>query len=79
MIPGFTVSDNISEQENIIVTKYVLTPNGVLVTIPESSNSLIAANVGEYEFRIIAMDEAGNITMIRKTVTVTEAEGGKTE
>lgn len=79
VIPGFTVSDNISEAENIIVTKYVLTPNGVLVTIPEASNSLIAANVGEYEFRIIAMDEAGNITMIRKTVTVTEAEGGKTE
>lgn len=71
IIPDFTVSDNITAAENIVVTKYVLTPNGVLVTLSGASNSIRTATAGEYEFRIIAMDEAGNITMVRKAITVT--------
>ena len=71
VIPDFTVSDNLTEADQIIVTKYALTPSGVLVTIPEGSNSIKATQPGDYEFRLIAMDENGNVNMIRKTVTVT--------
>lgn len=71
VIPDFTVSDNLTEADKIIVTKYALTPSGLLVTIPEDSNSIKATQPGDYEFRLIAMDENGNVNMIRKTVTVT--------
>lgn len=70
IIPSFTVSDNVTAAEKIRVTKYVLTPSGLLVTIPEDSNSVKAEKAGKYEFRIIATDEAGNVAMTRITVTV---------
>lgn len=73
VIPDFTVSDNITAAEDVIVTKYVLTPNGVLVTLSGNSNSIRTAYEGVYEFRILAVDEAGNVTMIRQAVTVTAA------
>ena len=73
VIPDFTVSDNITAAEEITVTKYVLTPNGVLVTLSGNSNSIRTAYEGVYEFRILAVDEAGNVTMIRQAVTVTAA------
>lgn len=73
VMPDFTVSDNITAAENIVVTKYVLTPKGVLVTLSGNSNSIRTAYEGVYEFRIIAFDAAGNVTMIRQAVTVTAA------
>lgn len=51
----------------------MLTPNGVLVTLSGNSNSIRTAYEGVYEFRILAVDEAGNVTMIRQAVTVTAA------
>ena len=70
VIPSFTVSDNVTAAEDIRITKYVLTPSGVLVTIPADSNSVKATQSGKYEFRIIATDGAGNATMVKATVTV---------
>ena len=69
VIPKFTVTDNVSAAEDITITKYVLTPSGVLVSIPENSNSVKAVRAGKYEFRIIAVDKAGNVAMERVTVT----------
>lgn len=69
VIPKFTVTDNVSEADDITITKYVLTPSGVLVSIPENSNSVKAVQAGKYEFRIIAVDKAGNVAMERVTVT----------
>ena len=69
VIPKFSVTDNVSEEADITITKYVLTPSGVLVTIPENSNAVKATQAGKYEFRIIAVDKAGNVAMERVTVT----------
>ena len=69
VIPKFTVTDNVSAAEDITITRYVLTPSGVLVSIPENSNSVKAVRAGKYEFRIIAVDKAGNVAMERVTVT----------
>lgn len=71
-LPDFEVSDNISSKENIKVLKYVLNPNGELLTIPDGSNSIKCALVGTYEFRIIAVDEAGNMQTVRFAVSVTQ-------
>lgn len=69
VIPKFTVTDNVSEEADITITKYVLTPSGVLVSIPENSNSVKAVQQGKYEFRVIAVDKVGNVAMERVTVT----------
>ena len=50
--------------------KYVLNPNGRLVSLEGESNSIRCAYVGVYEFRVVVMDKAGNTAMIRYQVTV---------
>ena len=72
-LPDFTVSDNVTATENIKILKYVMNPHGELITLPDASNSIRCATAGEYEFRLIAVDEAGNMHTMRFTVTVTEA------
>lgn len=72
-LPDFTVSDNVTATENIKILKYVMNPHGELITLPDASNSIRCATAGEYEFRLIAVDEAGNMQTMRFTVTVTEA------
>lgn len=72
VIPNFTVSDNVTASENLIVTKYVLNPDGKLIMIPANSNAITCSKAGIYEFRIIVRDEAGNTAMVRARVTVTE-------
>ncbi len=72
-LPGFTVEDNVTAQENIVIAKYVYTPSGRLLRL--TGDSITAGQAGSYEFRIYVSDEAGNLLLIRKTVTVTEKEG----
>lgn len=72
-IPDFTVSDNITAAENIRVHKHVLSPSGELLAIPDDSNSIRCTQTGVYEFRITAIDEAGNVSIKRLSVTVSEA------
>lgn len=72
VIPDFTVSDNVTAAENLRVNKFVLTPGGALVELTGNSNSFRPSRTGEYEVRIVVVDEAGNIAMIRQIVTVTE-------
>ncbi len=77
VMPGFTVSDNITAEENIAVAKFVYTPSGRLVQLSGNANAITAAQEGTYEFRIYVSDEAGNVQFIRKSVTVTGKEGDK--
>ncbi len=71
VMPSFTVSDNITAPEKIAVMKYVYTPSGRLILLEGASNSIKASQAGTYEFRIYVSDESGNMSLIRKTVTVT--------
>ncbi len=72
VIPSFTVNDNISDVDKIEVCKYVFTPSGVMVELPGSSNSIMASRAGVYELCVMATDEAGNVTVARHKLTVTE-------
>lgn len=72
VIPEFSVTDNFSQVEKIIVKKYVLNPTGYLICLPDVSNSIKTQFVGVYEFRIVATDEAGNTSIYRHQITVTE-------
>ena len=68
VIPEFTVSDNLGGE--VTVYKYCYTSNGVLVSIPENSNSIKCRYEGGYEFRIFAVDETGNIAVKTAQIVV---------
>lgn len=72
-IPDFTVTDNITASEDILVLRYVLNPNGELIKIPDGSNSIVCTKEGVYEFRIMAFDAEGNVNTVRIRVTVSRA------
>ena len=71
VIPDFTVSDNLSEAEEIIVAKYACNPFGGIVKLL-NGNSIKVDYAGVYELRIIAIDKIGNVKMIQVYITVTE-------
>lgn len=72
ILPDFTVSDDTTAPEDIAVFRYIVTPDGRLVQIPENSNALVATVSGVYEIRIVARDKSGNASIIRRYVTVTQ-------
>ena len=72
VIPDFEVSDNCSAVENIIVAKYVYTPSGRLISLKGNSNSLKCTEEGIYEFRILVIDEAGNMDLICRKIAVSK-------
>ncbi len=73
VIPEFTIKDNLSANEDIVVIRQVFTPSGSVMYVPASSNSIKCSSAGEYLFKIMVVDTAGNITVVEKTVTVKEA------
>ncbi len=70
VIPQIEVKDNVSSADEIRVSYYVYTPSGYLMTIPSSSNSFKVTEVGVYEVRIMAVDKAGNVNLLRTPITV---------
>ncbi len=72
ILPHYTVSDNISKTENIVVLRYFVGPNGRMKEIPAGSNSICFTEAGEYELYIMATDEAGNVTYKSSVITVKE-------
>lgn len=72
VIPDFTVTDNVTAADGLRIAKYVLTSQGRLIELTGTGNAFRPVHAGEYEVRIIAVDAAGNIAMVRQIVTVTE-------
>jgi hypothetical protein len=72
ILPTFTVSDNLTEEANIVIDRFVQNPTGRLVRIPYVSNSVVATYEGTYFFRIMAKDEYGNIATVTLEVIVTK-------
>ena len=72
ILPTFTVSDNLTDEANIIIDRFVQNPTGRLVRIPYVSNSVKATYEGTYYFRIMAKDEYGNVATVTLEVIVTK-------
>ena len=72
VIPTISVNDNVSSEENIALTRTVITPSGVYMLISEEFGGVKATEVGVYKFQIFAMDESGNITIRYYEVVATE-------
>ena len=72
VLPKYTVSDNITDSKDITVEKIVRNPNGRVWALDNKEDSFYCDFVGEYELRMIFIDQAGNTTMEIFTVLVTE-------
>lgn len=70
ILPDYTLSDNVSTEENIKCYKFIVDPSGTVNALSENSNSLRATRAGIYEIRLMIYDEAGNINMIQRFVSV---------
>ena len=73
LIPTYTLRDNCDAAENLIVIRYLYTPDGILVEIPEKSNAVRLIYEGKYEIRFMVIDTAGNIRLAKYIVTVNNA------
>lgn len=69
VIPAFTVKDNLTAAEDIEVYKYVINPDGRIITI--TGNGFRFAKAGEYTFYLTAYDKAFNGKTVKVKVTVT--------
>lgn len=70
VIPDFEVSDNQTPSEEILILKNVQNPNGVWICLTGDSNSIKCEHSGTYVFTIMAMDAAGNTTLVKVGVVV---------
>ena len=70
VLPKFTVNDNVTAAESLVITKFVYTPGGSLYQLTQASNSIVCSQVGTYEFRVFVMDEEGNMSLYTYTVVV---------
>jgi hypothetical protein len=75
VVPDVSVSDNVTETKDLIVLKQVTAPNGKTTNFTDGSNAIKCSQVGKYVFRIMVIDEAGNMTVIEHTIDVQEAQG----
>ncbi|MBQ8909683.1 MAG: hypothetical protein IJY91_01430 [Oscillospiraceae bacterium] len=71
-IPQFTLSDNKTGVEDLIVMKSVVCPSGVIVTVPADSNAIKVSQEGIYKFMIMVVDADGYVHNETWSVTVTE-------
>ena len=70
-IPGFTLSDNKTETDKLIVLKTVVGPSGVIVSIPQDSNAVKVSQAGVYKFTVMVVDGDGYVHNETWSVTVT--------
>ncbi len=67
-IPAAEVRDNLTQ--NCTVKTYVFYPNGSILKMAAGDNGFIPTSEGVYTVVYYAMDEAGNFTSLRFTITV---------
>ncbi len=71
--PTFLASDEVTSDEDLIIVKSIINPNGRTVHwYDDSYDGIVFKYAGVYTFRVTAFDEAGNCISISQTVTVEE-------
>ena len=74
VMPTFTVDDDLTEEDDIVIFKMVINPNGRTINLTDKANAVECMYAGVYEFRIMAKDKTGNMAML--SIYVTVSEGG---
>lgn len=70
VMPNYKVKDNVTAEENIIVSVYVINANGRYIKLENGSNSIKCEYAGKYTFMVMAVDEEGNSSSLKYEVTV---------
>ena len=68
--PNFTFSDNITSNDNLILQRVYIDPNGRYHYLSANENSITFSMVGKYKVMIHVYDEAGNIASVYMNVNV---------
>lgn len=71
-LPEFTVSDNVTSSERLIVQRIMLSPSGKYNYLSETDTFYKLNYAGKYEYIIHVIDESGNITTRAFTIMVSE-------
>ena len=69
-IADYAVSDNYTATENIIVSRMIAGPHGLIYTISDDVTRLKVTMAGIYEIRYLAMDEQGNTSLLTHQILV---------
>jgi hypothetical protein len=72
VVPNYTVSDNYTAAEDIIVRIFVESPTSQVFMLP--GNAILVNHAGLYKVRVMVVDAAGNITSEIYYVNVKTAE-----
>jgi hypothetical protein len=72
VVPNYTVSDNYTVAEDIIVRIFVESPTSQVFMLP--GNAILVNHAGLYKVRVMVVDAAGNITSEIYYVNVKTAE-----
>lgn len=70
VLPDFTVSDNLTAADDIVVVKMVISSDGTINMLTGSSNSIRATKAGVWEIRLVAYDAEHNAQIVRHYVEV---------
>ncbi len=73
LLPQFEVSDNLTDKEEIIVQRVMLSPSGVYHYLDASYNAYTFKEAGQYRYIIHVIDKAGNISTKTFLIDVSEA------
>lgn len=70
IIPNITLSDNLDAAKDLVVSKYIIDPNGNSTKLSTKGNSLKTSKVGKYRVIIVVVDTAGNTTYYNTEINV---------
>lgn len=69
-LSDYQVKDNASSEENIVVTRMVVAPNGLIYMLDKNIKRLQITMLGTYEIQYIAFDEQGNMALVSHRINV---------
>ncbi len=69
VMPSYSVNDNVTAKEDLVVTAFVVNPNGRHILLGEA-NSIKTEYKGRYTFVVYVTDEAGNAAYAEYVVDV---------
>lgn len=71
-LPTFYVKDNVSKAEDMTIAREMILPTGRVQLIPEGADGYRFNQAGEYEFRIVVLDEAKNVSVYSTFIEIKE-------
>lgn len=69
-LPTFTVTDNVSPADKLVIIRYIINPSGQFVMLEADKNGVKTTARGTYKWIIMAVDEYGNSSTTSGNIVV---------